>query len=263
MQVLAKLLGESEGVPAIFENEEGRGPIVFICEHASHHIPVSLGALGLSEDVLVSHVAWDPGALQVSRILAAHFDAPLVFQRYSRLVYDCNRPPESSAAMPERSEVYLIPGNENLTDEEKRARVKEIYQPFHAAVGSLIKDRIAKGLPSAIVTVHTFTPVYFGQKRDVEIGILHDTDTRMADRMLAVAAGAGTFNVRRNEPYGPSDGVTHTLRLHGLSNGLENVMIEIRNDLVADENGQEVAADYIAGLLSRAITRLDEENTHT
>ena len=101
--------------------------------------------------------------------------------------------------------------------------------------------------------MHSFTPVYFGKPRAVEIGILHDADTRLADAMLAAAGEKSLYDTRRNEPYGPEDGVTHTLKEHGLANGLPNVMIEVRNDLIKDEAGQGVVADYLTGLLLKSL----------
>lgn len=253
MAVLEKLLASGEGEPAIVENRKGQGPFLFVCEHASSRLPAALGTLGLSAEALESHIAWDPGARAVSLVLSGHFDSPLVYQRYSRLAYDCNRPPESPAAMPVKSEIYSVPGNASMPDDERSARIVEIYEPFHESIRDVLRERLQKGLETILVTIHTFTPVYFGKKRDVELGILHDSDARLADAMLDTAGTNRVFDVRRNEPYGPGDGVTHTLKLHGVANGLRNVMIEIRNDLVADETGQGIAADYIAGLLSRSV----------
>ena len=246
------LTGE-EGDPVALENASARGRIILVCEHASRLLPKSLGTLGLSEEALASHIAWDPGALAVSRFMAKNLDATLIFQRFSRLVYDCNRPPESPAAMPEKSEVFDVPGNADLDQAARDARTEALYMPFREKLADLVQGRIAEGRAPVIVTMHSFTPVYFGKPREVEIGILHDTDTRIADGMLAAAETAGLYNVRRNEPYGPEDGVTHTLREHGLANGLPNVMIEVRNDLIRDEVGQGVVADYLAGLLTESL----------
>lgn len=246
------LTGE-EGDPVALENESARGRVILVCEHASRLLPKSLGTLGLSDEALASHIAWDPGALAVARRMAKSLDATLVFQRFSRLVYDCNRPPDSPAAMPEKSEVFDVPGNAGLDQAARNARTEALYLPFRDKLAGLVKSRIAEGRAPVIVTMHSFTPVYFGKPREVEIGILHDTDTRIADGMLSAAQSAGLYAVRRNEPYGPEDGVTHTLREHGLANGLPNVMIEVRNDLIRDEVGQGVVADYLAGLLSESL----------
>ena len=246
------LTGE-EGDPVALENVAARGRVILVCEHASRLLPKSLGTLGLSNEALASHIAWDPGALAVSRMMARSLDATLVFQRFSRLVYDCNRPPESPAAMPEKSEVFDVPGNAGLDQAARDARTEALYLPFREKLSRLVKERVAEGRAPIIVTMHSFTPVYFGKPRAVEIGILHDADTRLADAMLAEAGTGGLYDIRRNEPYGPEDGVTHTLKEHGLSNGLANVMIEVRNDLIRDEVDQRVVADYLAGLLLKSL----------
>ncbi|MBB4063479.1 N-formylglutamate amidohydrolase [Gellertiella hungarica] len=259
MHESAELLTKAEGSPAAVVNAGGKGPVVLVCEHASRRLPETVGTLGLSEEALVSHIAWDPGALAVAEHLSSLLDAPLVYQRFSRLVYDCNRPPEAPGAMPETSEIYDIPGNRALSQHEKDRRTRGLYLPFHAAVSDLLDERGKAGLESIIVTMHSFTPVYMGRERAVEIGILHDEDSRVADAMLIAAEGNTDYDIRRNEPYGPADGVTHTLIKHGLARGLKNVMIEVRNDLIRDEDGQRVMAGLLAELLGSALK--DRPNT--
>nr|CAD6617236.1 N-formylglutamate amidohydrolase [Rhizobium sp. TCK] len=244
---------ENDGEPVAIENPRGRGEVLLVCEHASRRLPKRYGTLGLSEDALVSHIAWDPGALAVARLMSKQLDATLIYQRFSRLVYDCNRPPESPAAIRDVSEVFRIPGNENLSEAEKSLRTTSLYLPFQGAIRDEIAARRARGLQTVLVTVHSFTRVYFGQERAVEIGILHDTDSRLADRMLQTTGGTSPYRLERNEPYGPADGVTHTLELHALPAGLLNVMIEVRNDLIADEAGQSAAADFLSKLLRESI----------
>lgn len=249
-----EVLSKSDGECVAVERPNGASPLLIVCEHASRLLPERYGALGLSGDALSSHIAWDPGALAVARGISEALDATLVHQRFSRLIYDCNRPPDSPGAMPQKSEIYDIPGNAHLSPQERHARTEALYIPFHDAIRALIRDRKARGQDTVIATVHSFTPVYHGKTRAVEIGILHDEDSRLADSMLAdAAAGAQLYKVERNEPYGPLDGVTHTLVLHGLSNGLRNVMIEVRNDLISDEAGQGVMTGYLTGLLQHSL----------
>lgn len=248
------LLAEADGEPVAVDNPQGRGEVLLVCEHASRRLPAALGTMGLDDEALASHIAWDPGALAVSRIMARQLDAVLIHQRFSRLVYDCNRPPQSPGAIREVSEIYRIPGNEKLSDAEKAARAEAIYFPFQNRIRDEIAARQARGQTTVLVTVHSFTPVYYGKPRAVEIGILHDEDSRLADRLLDAAADTHLYRMERNEPYGPADGVTHTLVLHAAPAGLLNVMIEIRNDLIADEAGQGVAADFLSGLLREVLT---------
>ncbi|MGX5665122.1 N-formylglutamate amidohydrolase [Rhizobium daejeonense] len=252
MLLRSDILTAAEGEAAGVDNPQGVGAVLLICEHASKTLPASVGDLGLDAEALSSHIAWDPGALAVAEALSVKLDATLIHQRFSRLVYDCNRPPEAPGAMPEVSEIYEIPGNRDLSPAERYARTAALYVPFHDKVAATIAERTERGQQTVLVTVHSFTPVYLGKPRAVEIGILHDTDRRLADAMLDAAEG-GPFRVERNVPYGPEDGVTHTLRLHGLPQGHLNVMIEVRNDLIADAVGQGVVADYLAGLIRAAI----------
>ncbi len=252
MALEERLLTTSDGPAFAVENARGSSPVVLVCEHASNAIPARLGGLGLDAEVLASHAAYDIGALETARRMSAHLDAPLVRQRFSRLVYDCNRPPEAPDAMPVRSEVFEIAANAGLGAAERAARTEEIYRPFHAAVAETIESHVARGLSPVLVTVHSFTRVYCGKRRDVDFGILEDRDTRLSDRLLSACESWEDCAVRRNEPYGAGDGVTHTLRLHAVPRGLMNVMFEIANDLVTDGAGQEAWARRLSDLLREA-----------
>jgi predicted N-formylglutamate amidohydrolase len=240
---------EGEEAPAILVNGDGRSPYVLICEHASNRLPRTLGMLGLPQSELVRHIAWDLGAEQVARRLSRLMDAPLMLQRYSRLAYDCNRPPDAADAMPEISETTDIPGNRNLSPAAKLARIREIYRPFHGAITDLLDGRAAAGVRSLVVSIHSFTPVYKGERRTVELGILHDQDARLSRKLITSFPGV---DARLNEPYGPTDGVLHTLTLHAAPRQLRRVMIEMRNDLIADGRGQDEWAGRLSASLDRA-----------
>jgi predicted N-formylglutamate amidohydrolase len=247
----ASLLSGEAG-PVVLVNESGRSPYVLICEHASNRLPKALGTLGLPASDLERHIAWDIGAEPVARLLSGLIDAPLVLQRYSRLAYDCNRPPESADAMPEISETTHIPGNRNLSPAERLARTSEIYRPFHAAVADLLDRRAAEGVASLVVSIHSFTPVYKGNRRTVELGILHDRDTRLAGLLVQCFPDV---DARLNEPYGPQDGVLHTLNLHAAPRGLRHAMIEIRNDLLSTERERAQWARLLSVPLVHAATQ--------
>lgn len=246
-----RLLAGEEG-PTITVNEEGRSPLFLVCEHAGRKIPKLLGSLGLAAEELERHIAYDIGAEQVARGLAKRLDAPLVLQRYSRLVYDCNRPPQANSAIPELSELTEIPGNRRLIESQKRQRAEEIYVPFHARVGELIEARLRNGKPVIFITIHSFTPVFKGFARSLDVGLLFDGDRRFTDLITPLLRAAGRIDVRHNEPYGPADGVCHTLNVHAGVRGLPYSMIEIRNDLITNESGQVEWADRLADVLRRA-----------
>ncbi|WP_417725420.1 N-formylglutamate amidohydrolase [Salipiger sp.] len=237
-------------------NAGGRGPAVIVCEHASAHIPERYAGLGLDDGARQSHAAWDPGAEALARLLSEALDAPLIAGRVSRLVYDCNRPPDAPSAMPAQSETVMIPGNADLDEAARETRIREVYEPFSEALTSLIAARRESGDEIALVTVHSFTPTWFGVPRAVEIGIVHDEDRRLSDAMLIEAHRFPHRRIARNLPYGPAEGVTHTLQRHGVAEGLFNVMIEVRNDLLTTPDDIEAIAEELMGLLGPALSHV-------
>lgn len=233
-------------------NSGGRSPIVLVCEHASHVIPASFNHLGLPADMRKSHAAWDIGAMGLARRMSEKLDASLIAGAVSRLVYDCNRPPSAEDAMPARSEVIDIPGNASLSEAQRTERTTRYYEPFRAA----LSGKLTSTTDPVVVTIHSFTPIYHGKFRPVEIGILHDSDSRLADAMLSCAPAHTTTKVERNLPYGPKHGVTHTLQEHAIPNGHLNVMLEVRNDLIQTVPEQLQMADMIADWIADALSQV-------
>jgi len=174
------ILRSSDGSAAEVMNRHGASDIVLICEHASNRIPEELDSLGLADAELQSHVAWDPGAADLARHMSVTLDATLILGRFSRLVYDCNRPPNSDSAMPAHTEASTVPGNASINAAARLARTHEIYVPFHAAVVQVVAEKRAGDTSPIIVTIHSFTPVFHGTRRSVDLGLLHGTDARLA-----------------------------------------------------------------------------------
>jgi predicted N-formylglutamate amidohydrolase len=242
------ILGPNDGPAAEVINPQGGAAICLVCEHASAFIPPALADLGVAPEHRLSHAAWDIGGLDLATALSAELDAPLVASRVSRLVYDCNRPPSAPSAIPERSEVVDVPGNVSLSDVARDARVSDVYDPFKDLLRTTL-DRFTT--PPLLVTIHSFTPIWFGQPREVELGLLHDSDDRLARAMLANRPDG--LDARLNAPYSVTDGVTHTLREHAIPRGLQNVMIEVRNDLISDASGVARFADILSAMLTKAL----------
>jgi predicted N-formylglutamate amidohydrolase len=249
---------KTDSFPVVrIENPAAPGPFLIVCEHASNTFPAEFGDLGLTEEERKAHIAWDPGALGLARGIATRLEAPLVAAEVSRLVYDINRAPNAPGAMTVRSETYDIPGNHGLRPQDRLRRTTLIYQPFHAALHGEIARRLAVGETPILVTVHSFTPVYFGKKRDVEFGVIHDADPTLAKAVEKAALAQTTLKTRLNAPYSAADDVTHTLRLQATPYGLANVMLEIRNDLLSDAEAEEAMADKLAPVLKAAIASIE------
>ena len=235
------------------ENAEGAGPFVFVCDHASNFFPPPYDtSLGITDADKIAHIAWDPGALGVARGLAKSLDAPLVHTTVSRLIIDCNREENRADLIPCLSETTKIAGNQDLSADEKTFRLDLAHRPFHDAIDNVISQRLERGLPTAVVSIHSFTPVYKGQSRPWEIGLIYDKDRRLADPVLEGLKAKGGLTVGDNEPYAPSDGVYYTIRRHGEDRKLPCLMIEIRNDEVKTSAEEAQWSDLLAPLLEHA-----------
>lgn len=234
---------------AIVENPQGRSPILLICEHASNRLPARYGTLGLSPEQLESHIAWDPGALGVAKELSRLLDAPLIHASVSRLVLDLNRDPSASDSIWTLSERTSIPGNQDLDQNERAYRVREVYDAFHQAVDRFIEPRVKAGQTRSVVSIHSFTPIYRDVPRPWQIGLIHDRDERFARSVEKGLKSDPSLNVGMNEPYSPADRVFHTLERHAVRRGLAPLMIEIRNDLIRTQDGQTSWARCLAPLL--------------
>ena len=242
----------------VAENPQGRGPFVILCDHASNRIPDAFQSFGFAEDALQTHIAWDRGALSVARILSAKLDAPLFWPDASRLIIDCNRASDASSLIVTESEGRPVPANRVLSKEERSRRLDHIHAPYHDEIDSCLDRRRADRRPTALIAIHSFTPVYFGKARPWQVGILFDDDRRLADLLIGGFESDPALTVGVNEPYSPADGVYYTLRRHAQPQGLPSVMIEIRNDEIGDEASQRSWAEQLADILFAATPRLFE-----
>jgi predicted N-formylglutamate amidohydrolase len=169
----------------------------------------------------------------------------------SRLVIDCNRPLDAPDLVPAISEATVVPGNAGLSAVEREQRIALSWRPFHAALEAVIAERIARRQETRLVSIHSFTPVYHGRSRPWQIGIIHDEDRRLAGPLIEALQRMEELRVGVNEPYSPADRVYFTHERHARPRGLACAMIEIRNDEIADEDGQRRWADLLGGILSR------------
>lgn len=250
---MAVLLGGDEPRPGQPEGVSGSSPFVIVCDHAGNRLPRALGTLGLSLEDRQRHIAWDIGAGDVAARLAKLLDAPVITQIYSRLVIDCNRPLQAVDSIVIESETTPIPGNQDLGPAERQARASEIFLPYHDQIRALLDRRQQAGRRTALVTLHSFTPVFKGVARPWHVGILFNRERRLAQPMLRLLRDDPTLVVGCNEPYAASDASDYSLVQHGENRDLPCVEIEMRQDLIADEAGQENWAERLARVLSASI----------
>jgi predicted N-formylglutamate amidohydrolase len=247
-----RLLAADEPPPVIETGLQGRSNFVIVVDHAAQRIPRRLNDLGLPAAELQRHIAWDIGALEVARQVAAALDAPLVAQNYSRLVIDCNRDPKVPTSIPRMSESTAIPGNLELSDADIAARRTEIFEPYHQRIRALLDARAAAGRPTILVAQHSMTNIYHGVRREMHAAVLYNRDRRFAGLVLDRLRREAGLNIGDNQPYFVSDETDYTIPRHGEARGLPYVEIELRQDLVGDAAGQAEWARRIARVLQDA-----------
>jgi predicted N-formylglutamate amidohydrolase len=246
------LLAADEPVAVTVLNASGRSPFLLVADHAGNRMPRSVAGLGIPAAERERHIAWDIGIAAIGRLLAEAIDATLIQQNYSRLVIDCNRPPGTLASIPEISELTAIPGNEGLTEADRDARARDIFWPYHQAIESELDRRKGANPATALIALHSFTPVFKGVARAMQAALLYNRDPRLARKLLELLRQDQELIVGDNEPYFVSDTTDYTIPVHGERRGLLHVLIEIRQDLIADEPGQRQWAASLARLLPEA-----------
>lgn len=235
----ATLLGRDDPAPFVVLGEGGAAPALIVCDHASRAFPLALDRLGLDELPTWQHIAWDIGAGELARGLAHALDAPAVLAGYSRLVVDCNRSPAAADAIRAESDGWVVPGNQQLTAEARRARLATIFDPYHESIAALRAGFRARGIVPLLIAVHSFSPVVGGQQRPWHAGVLWNHDEANARRLLAGLQAYPELVVGDNEPYSGKHPGNYTVDHHANENGLPHVCIEVRQDLLGSPAGLE------------------------
>jgi predicted N-formylglutamate amidohydrolase len=252
-------LGDQEVPPVLEQNADGKSPFLLTCDHYGRLIPAMLGDLGLPDEERKRHIGWDIGIAAVAEQMSAALDAHLVAQRYSRLVIDCNRPPDAASSIPLISEATTVPGNDGLTREQAEMRRRLVFDPYHQRIEQVIAARAANRQPTVLVSLHSFTPIYAGIARPWHIGTLYQKDTRLPPLLLQYLRAEPDLVVGDNEPYAVSDATDYTIPVHAEARSLMNTGIEIRQDLVSDQAGETQWAERLTRIFGEIETTLKSQ----
>jgi len=240
------LLGPDDPMPYRITKATAEGPFVLVSDHAGRAVPQCLGRLGVSEAEWDRHIAWDIGIHGVGIELSRLLGSVLVEQVYSRLVIDSNRAPGHPTSIPAISDRTEIEGNRALSSVCRARREREILHPYHDRIAEILRERSG---PTALIALHSFTPTMNGIARPWHVGILHHRDTRSAHIMLDLLRQEGDLCVGDNEPYVLTATSDYTVPYHAERADLPYLEIEIRQDLIEDEAGQQSWAQRLARLL--------------
>ena len=229
--------------------------LLLLCDHASNAMPAEYGTLGLPEDQLRRHIAYDIGVAPIVRALSAALGAPAVMTRYSRLLIDPNRGRDDPTLIMRLSDGAVIPGNKRLDAAEREKRARRFYDPYHAAISAIIDQCLAAGAPPALLSIHSFTESWKDFTRPWHVGVLWSDDARLAKPLLDEFHADADLIVGDNEPYsGHLEG--DCLWQHGRNRGLPNAIVEVRQDLIRDEKGQEAWTQRLHRIVEKIIAGL-------
>ncbi len=230
--------------------------LLFVCDHAANTVPPEVGDLGLTDEDMARHIAWDVGARGVTLGLAANLNAEAVLSTFSRLVIDPNRGPDDPTLVMQLYDGSIIPGNRGVGATEIERRLDAYYRPYHRSIDAAI-DRIqSSGHEPVLVSLHSFTPAFRGRAiRPWHIGLLWDEDDRLVRPLLSRLQQEPDLFVGDNEPYsGQLKG--DCMFMHGTMRDVPHVLIEIRNDLIEEPGGQQHWADRLTPVLIEAIAEM-------
>ena len=228
-------------------------PVLLVCDHAGDRIPLKLQEHSLPPEDMARHIAVDINAELVARVIAAEMNSTLVIQRYSRLVVDVNRPESSSELMPKISDETLIPFNQNISASERKARLDEIYFPYHNRIHELLDER--RNSPSALVVIHSYTPrLSNGDFREWHIDLMSRTSMDFVHSLQnKIETAHPNLNVGISQVFQMHDKRDYTLPHHGESRDIPNASIEIRNDMLGSKEDIDGWGKLLAACLSAAL----------
>ena len=231
--------------------------VIVVCDHASNQLPPGYGSLGLSRETLERHIAYDIGAAWLTRRLARLLDAPAILSTYSRLLIDPNRGADDPTLVMRLSDGAIVPGNARI-DAAEIARRRQLYWgPYRAAIAQTIDAMLATRAAPAIISIHSFTPLWRAAARPWKVGVLWDVDPRLPAPLLQALAledDLARHEIGDNEPY---DGALagDTIDDIATARGLANALIEVRQDLIADQDGAEAWAERLARIIQPILSR--------
>lgn len=253
-----RLLIQPDEDPAVsILNPQGRSAIVLACDHASNAVPRALADLGLSNDALRGHIAWDEGAAEVTAGLSERLDARAVLCGYSRLVIDCNRDPSHETSIATESDNIIVPGNHEVSDAEREDRYRSVFSPYHDALAATLDAVVEDGRTPILIAIHSFTPVMEGFERPWHVTVLWAADPTVPVPLMDALRARGDLTVGDNVPYSGREQYGYTMDVHAAARGIPHALIEMRADEVSDARGIARFTDILADALGTVVDGLD------
>lgn len=244
--------------PFYAEPGAATSPVLFVCDHASNACPPEHPDMGLADPAMMQqHIAWDIGAAAVTERLAAQYQATAIYAGFTRLYIDPNRDLADPSLIPVASDGIAIPPNDQVSDADREDRLNTLFRPYHDEVARQIDRSLRADTVPLITAIHSFTPHMNGFDRPWHLGVLWARDPRVKDKALSWLAGLDGVVSGENEPYSAISGPGYSMDAHALARGLPHLLLEIRQDLITDKEGQDHWADIARRLIDHLIADPD------
>lgn len=229
-----------------------RHALVLTCEHAGNLIPPTFQYLFKGADgELEAHTGWDPGSLEITRTLAEHFGVEYFSYEYTRLLIEVNRSEKHAQLYSKYSQ--------KLMSQDKNFLLKTYYQPYRRKIEGVMRDFLEDNFIVVHLAVHTFTPIWEGKEREVEIGLLFD-ETREGEATFCrqwlqeIKSIDPIREVKMNEPYqGADDGFTTYLRTRFSDDEYLGLELEVSQKFV--DSGFEAIKELVSKSLKNTFLR--------
>ncbi len=220
-------------------------PVILTCEHASERMPAPWRWSDADLRLVGTHWAFDLGAADLTRELATRMRAVGLLARFSRLLVDPNRAEHETSLFRDVAEGLPVTMNVAIAAEDREARLSKYYRPFHTAIAREVERTRAHTL----LSVHSFTNLYEGKQRTLEVGVLFDREDALGAMLVDAFEDAG-FRVAPNEPYSGKEGLIYSAATHAAAKNLRAVEIEVRQDLAVQSAFRARVADVLIRALA-------------
>lgn len=255
--------------PAPITLREGKSALVFTGPHNGKLTPEALSdSLGMDESWFKgAHEATDLHMQELFDQMEDRFpEANFLAGNYSRLVCDLNRQPDYSVTRKSSEHDHmLIPENqpECCCQQEQLRRIKALHDPYHDTKHQLV-SKIRKTHGGIIMLdMHSFTPTWKGENREVEIGTIRAEKTPLSRALEAHLKEQDEFRFISGEPYRVADRKESAANMVKNRNDLQYLGIEIRSDLIDTPEKRDKMCDFLQKCVQHLEAHPDLQNIMT
>jgi len=214
--------------------ENPNNQVVVTCEHAFNVLPDEYSWTEHDKRHFVDeHWGYDIGAFDMADALAKELKCVFVHSVYSRLLVDTNRSIVADTLFRKSGDGYILDLNKDMTYEEEQKRIKKYFLCYYEA----IRQVSTKVNPDYILSIHSFTSMYEGQPRSLEVGVLYGHESTDFANDLNEGMNNKGYRSEANKPYDglKTQDVVKSLVSNKKGSNRQGITFEFRNDILANK----------------------------